>query len=169
MKTYALAVLFALALPGATFAAAPAAPAPTPAKPAASAPPVASVSVSTAPPPTPASIYTTERLRDPFAPLSQGGGGGGVNAAGKAFGAEDFNIHNLSLRGMMKDSKADYALFQDENFGVSFVLRRGRLYDSKNKPVRGVTGRLRVNDRWAELETAEHDVQIFRLGDENKD
>jgi len=165
MKLSILAALIALALPGVARAAAAAAPAPSGAP---ATPPA--VATSTAAPLSPSSIYTAERLRDPFAPLTQSGGGaGGVSASGKVFSASDFNIHNLSLRGVMKDSAADYALFTDNEFGVSFILRRGKLYDGKNKPVRGVTGKLRVKDRWAELETADHDVQIFRLGDEEKD
>ncbi len=155
-----------LAWPSAGRAAAPAAPVSSPTgAPASASVPGAEVKPSTAAPLTPSAIYTAERLRDPFSPL--GGGAGGYS--GKPFAAEDFNIHNLSLRGIMKDSAADYALFSDNAFGVTFILRRGKLYDGKNKPVRGVSGRLRVKDRWAELETADHDVQIFRLGEEEKD
>ena len=130
--------------------------------------PAAEVKASSAPA-TPDMIYTAERLRDPFTAFVGGGGASGANASGKAFNKEDFNIHNLSLRGIMKDSSADYALFTDNGFGVAFILRRGKLYDGKNKPVRGVAGRLHLKQKTAELETADHDVQIFRLGEDEKE
>jgi Tfp pilus assembly protein PilP len=149
-----------LALSAFLLAAAAAAPALASAAPAA----IPNVRVSTAPPPSPATIYTAERLRDPF---MAGGGSGGVQV--KAYTPEEFNIHTLSLRGIMRDSGTDYALFSDPGFGVSFILRGGKLYDSRNKPVPGISGKLRIKEKWAQLETAEHDVQVFRLGEEEKE
>ena len=122
------------------------------------------VKTSTAPPADPSTIYTAEKLRDPFQAASAG------SSAGRPYSLEnDFNIHNLSLRGVMKDSGADYALFSDTGFGATFILRNGKLYDSRNRPVRGVSGKLRVKGKWAMLETADHDVQTFRLGEEEKE
>ena len=124
--------------------------------------------ISTATPPSPLTIYTAESLRDPFLPFSSAGAGAGAGVS-KPFNLEDFNIHNLTLRGTMKDSAADYALFSDSSLGTTFILRRGKLYDSKNKIVPGVTGKLKVRQKWAQLETSDHDVQTFRLGDEEKE
>ncbi len=150
-----------------TFARAAAAPAPAPA---AAAPAVkpADVKASTAPAAAteladPSQIYTAEKLRDPFRQLSANSGDG---AATHSFTADDFNIHNLSLRGMMKDRRADYALFADPAFGVTFVLRGGRLYDPKGRPVPGVTGGLDIRRKTAHLMTKDSDVQTFRLGEE---
>lgn len=124
------------------------------------------VKVSTSPPPSPTTIYTADRLRDPFMASASGGAG----ALGKTFSLEsDFNIHSLSLRGIMKDAGTDYALFSDPNFGISFILRNGRLYDGRGKPVPGIAGKLKIKEKWAQLETAEHDVQIFRLGEDEKE
>lgn len=110
--------------------------------------------------PQPSTIYTTEKQRDPF---SMSGGGA---AGGRSFSMDDFSIHNLTLRGMMKDRAADYALFTDNTFGASFILRRGKLYDPKGKPVAGVKGTMDLKKKTAHLETLDSDVQIFRLGDE---
>jgi len=113
--------------------------------------------------PTIESIYTAEKLRDPFLRAATGG------VSTKPFSPDDFSIHNLSLRGIMKDKAADYALFSDNSFGVTFILRRGKLYDGKGKPVEGVSGSLNIRQKSAYLKTAESDVQTFRLGEEGKD
>lgn len=143
---------------------APPAPAPSSAPASAAAPAGAEVKASTAAP-NPSTIYTGERLRDPFLPAAAGGAN-----AGKPFSVDaDFSIHNLSLRGIMKDAGTNYALFADSGYGVSFILRNGKLYDGRNKPVPGITGKLRSKEKWAQLETVEHDVQIFRLGEDEKE
>lgn len=115
--------------------------------------------------PSPATIYTTEKLRDPFSMSA----GGARAAASKPFSLEDFNIHNLSLRGMMKDRTADYALFSDSVLAGSFILRKGRLLDPRGKPIPGVKGSMDLKKKTAHLETAEGDVQIFKLGDDATD
>lgn len=111
------------------------------------------------------SIYTVERLRDPFARTTGSSGGG----SGKPFTPEDFNIHNLSLRGLMKDAGTAYALFTDAQFGATFILRWGKLYDPKGKPVKGVSGSLDLKKKTAHLMTQDKDVQVFTLGEKAED
>jgi hypothetical protein len=160
----ALTLSLALAVLAAAPSRAASAPAPAPAAPAAQAKPGSAEVKASSSTLTPAQIYTVERLRDPFSAPGAAGG------AGKTYSVEtDFSIHNLSLRGVMKDPSSDYALFTDPNFGVSFILRNGKLYDSRNKIVPGVAGKLKTREKWAQLETPEHDVQVFRLGEEEKD
>lgn len=108
-----------------------------------------------------ASIYTADRIRDPFIAGGLGGGGG---ASAKPFTHEDFNIHNLQLKGIMKDGADNYAMLNDQEFGVSFVLRRGKLYDMKNKPIANVKGTISAKERTVRLEGPEGDVQVLRLG-----
>ncbi|MDD5656334.1 MAG: hypothetical protein PHF00_03665 [Elusimicrobia bacterium] len=108
-------------------------------------------------------IYTAERLRDPFARWGAGRGGG------KAFTLEDFSIHKLTLTGMLKDPAADFAIFSDADSGLRFILRKGRLYDSKNKPVPGIGGTVNMKEKMATLTAPEGDVQVFRLGEEEKE
>jgi hypothetical protein len=109
----------------------------------------------------PSQIYTTEKMRDPFRVLSSGSG----SKSDKPFTFEDFNIHSLTLRGIMKDGKTDFALFGDASFGVTFTLRGGKLYDGRGKAVPGVTGAVNLRRKTAHLMTPDKDVQTFRLGE----
>ena len=113
-------------------------------------------------------IYTAQTLRDPFVKGGFSGSSGGAISA-KTYSAQDFNIHNLSMRGVMKDAGSDYALFSDNNFGVSFILRKAKLYDSRGKIVAGITGSLNIRKKTVNLSTRDGDVQTFRLGEENKE
>lgn len=126
------------------------------------APKAAEVKTST-PAVTISSIYTVEKLRDPF---TQGGMGGASGGAAKTFEASDFNIHNLVLKGIMKDSGAYLAMLYDTEFGVSFVLRGGKVYDSKRKPMASVKGSIDVKTKTVKLEGLEGDVQVLRLGED---
>lgn len=128
--------------------------------------------VTPAPPPalaqstqTVGSLYTGDRVRDPFLPASSSG----ARAARKEEGGQpeaspSVDIHALTLRGMMKDSAADYALFAAET-GEVFMLRAGRLFNDRNKPVQGITGRIRLKQKMVELFTPERDRQPFIIGE----
>ncbi|MCX5797280.1 MAG: hypothetical protein NTY77_17450 [Elusimicrobia bacterium] len=109
------------------------------------------------------SIYTGERLRDPFARW------GASRGSARAFSLQDFSIHKLYLRGIMRDAGTDFALFVDNEAGGGFLLRQGRLYDPKQKAVPGVTGTIDLKKKMATLTAPEGDVQVFRLGEEEKD
>ncbi len=104
-------------------------------------------------------VYTGDQYRDPFSPLEAG-----ASEHRRKFTPADFSIHHLVLSGIMEDRGTGYALFVDPGFGVSFILRRGRLYDEKGKPVPGVRGTIGVQAKTAELVTSDQDVQPFRLG-----
>jgi hypothetical protein len=134
-----------------------------PASPAApSAPKTAEVKPST-PTATISSIYTVDRMRDPF---MQGGMGGASGGAAKTFEASDFNIHNLVLKGVMKDGGVNLAMLYDQEYGVSFVLRGGKVYDSKRKPMANVKGSIDLKTKTVKLEGLEGDVQVLRLGED---
>ncbi|HVC08762.1 MAG TPA: hypothetical protein VNH15_02335 [Elusimicrobiota bacterium] len=108
--------------------------------------------------PSVSSIYTGSQYRDPFAPL------GASAEPSKKFTRADFNIHHLALRGIMDDGHSGYALFTDPGYGVSFVLKRGRLFDDRGHEMPGVWGTVSIRAKTAELETSDQDVQPFRLG-----
>lgn len=118
------------------------------------------------------SLYTGDRVRDPFLPATSGGG---RRAAKRDDGEPEppptADIHALSLRGILKDKNADYAIFAAET-GETFMLRRGRLYNDRNKPVQGITGRINLKQKLVELFTPEKDRQPFIIGetrDKDKD
>jgi hypothetical protein len=124
-------------------------------------------SISSAPPLPPKAltvsmIYTASNLRDPFRNAAAG-----VSVTRKAFKPSDFNIHNLNLRGLMADSKSNYALLIDANYGESFILQGGKLYDPKGKPVPGISGRLDTKRKTVYIKAHDGDVQVLRMGEKN--
>lgn len=150
-STIAVMILLAAAL--GAMAAQPGSPAPAPTSAQPTAPQGPSV----------ASIYTAERLRDPFRADTGG------TVVKRKFSAAEFNIHNLTLKGIMADRAADFAVFSDNSYGYTMMLRKGRLFDPKGRPVPGVTGRLDVKRKRASLQTGDGDVQVFRLGAQSMD
>lgn len=153
------ALLVAL-LAGPVLAQAPVAPAPAPAV--AAAPGAPAVSTQTV-----GSLYTGDRGRDPFLPATTGGRSGARNDKEELEGPPTADIHALTLRGILKDAKADFAIFAAES-GETFMLRGGRLYNDRNKPIAGVTGRINLKQKRVELMTADKDVQTYVIG-ETKD
>jgi len=106
------------------------------------------------------SLYTADKLRDPFTRTQAGAS----SIETRLYTSQDFNIHNLSLRGIMRDSQTDYALFVDNTFRVGFILHGGRLYDYRKKPVPGVSGSVKRAQKIVTLVTKNKDTQVFRLG-----
>jgi|SRR6185312_4753401 len=133
---------------------------------AAPAPAVSTAAVSAAPAAlalstyTVSTLYTGDKVRDPFMPATVGGSGR----------LRDKNtplvvdIHALELRGIMRDTQSDFALFSTDN-GITLILRGRRLYDDHNKPVPGITGSVNMKQKRAELITADKDRQPFQLGE----
>lgn len=141
------------------------------AAPAAAAPPAAQVGASTASAATIATVYTADKVRDPFIKSAAPAPAAATAAAlalakGELPEAPEFSIHALSLRAIMQDSGADYALFSDANSGGTMLFRKGRLYDSKNKVIAGVTGNIKIKQKTVNLLTEDQDVQVFRLGED---
>ncbi len=54
-----------------------------------------------------------------------------------------FSIYNLTLTGVMEDRKGKQALLTDEQTGSVYILKSGKLFDSKKKEVKGVAGVVR--------------------------
>jgi hypothetical protein len=167
-----IASLAAVLLAAAASAAAPAAPAapgrpmpPGMVLPAASTAPAAmplSLGPSTF---TVSSLYTGDRVRDPFLPPAAGGKPVRKRDPNAVFTVD---IHALQLRGIMTDAASEFALFSAED-GTALILRGGRLYYDRNKVVAGITGRIRIKQKRAELVTADKDVQIYSLGEAAED
>ena len=160
-------ILPTLALLLATAGPASAGPAPSPAVAASTGAAHAAVAGSTQ---TVASIYTGDRSRDPFLPAAMGATSSvrRVVDDSKTGAPEQVDIHGMSLRGIMKDVKVDYALFTYEG-GGTYLLRAGKLYNERNKVVPGITGAIRLKQKTVELITPDKDVQVFRLGEDEKE
>lgn len=107
----------------------------------------------------PSMIYNAANLRDPFRKANSGS-----SLPHKAFKISDFNIHNLDLRGLMQDSQSSYALLVDTSYGESFILKGGKLYDPKGKPIPGISGHLDEKRKTVYLKARDGDVQVLRMG-----
>ena len=173
------AATVAAAAPDAKAALAAPAAAPAPAKGAAASPvsaakPEVASSTAAAKEPTVADIYQGDKIRDPF--LEGGGGsagGGSDKAASSGVGislvaAGEFTIHVLQLRGVMEDGHGGYAVLVEPASGATFVLRAGRLFDGKDKPVKGIRGSVNVRQKRVSLMNAEKEKRELVLG-EDKD
>lgn len=112
-----------------------------------------------------AELYPVDRMRDPF--VKPSGSGSGSAAGSGACGLEDFSIHQLTMKAMMKDPRADFALLGD-SCGKSYVFSAGKLYRGsvlKKNVVSGVTGRMVIAQKTLTLQTSDKDVQVLRLGE----
>lgn len=114
-------------------------------------------------------VYGGAKLRDPFMRLSGGGAGMAavaIAAPPKEYDPEEFSIHQLELKGIMRDKAGLTALLSDMNTRFTFILRGGRLYDMRKKAVPGVTGVIQLAQKTVTLTTADKDVQTLRLGED---
>lgn len=113
------------------------------------------------------SLYTGDRVRDPF----QSAASGGPARVRDKNAPLVVDIHGLQLRGVMQDAASSFALFKADD-GGTYVLRGGQLFDDSNKRVPGIRGRIQIKQKRAELVTEDKDVQVYTLGetgDEDKD
>ncbi|MBN1823334.1 MAG: hypothetical protein JW803_03335 [Endomicrobiales bacterium] len=78
-------------------------------------------------------VYRGDKYRDPFVPLT---------GEGMVFGgSEEVNVPQvggLALKGIIKEGKQKIALISGG--GISYTLQNSRLYDSKQRLVKGITG-----------------------------
>ncbi len=105
-------------------------------------------------------LYTGDRARDPFQ-ASAVGGVARVRDRNAPFVAD---IHSMQLRGVLQDSSSSFAVFRADD-GTVLVLRGGHLYDDRNKIIPGITGRVQIRQKRAELITSDKDVQVYTLGE----
>ena len=149
----------------ATAGSASAGPAPSPAAVAVSTGAAQTVGVTTQ---TVSTVYTGDRVRDPFLPAAMGASTARRIDDAKTEGPEVVDIHGMTLRGIMKDRLIDYALFTAET-GGTYLLRGGKLYNERNKVVPGIRGVIKLKQKTVELITPDKDVQVFRLGEDDKE
>jgi len=159
MTTLTLALLLATAGPAS------AGPETSPAVPAVSTGTAMPIGTSTQ---TVSSLYTGDRVRDPFLPAAMGATSARRVDDSKAGGPEIVDIHGMSVRGIMRDNKVEYALLTAET-GGTYYLRGGKLYNERNKIVPGITGNIKAKQKTVELITPDKDVQVLRLGEDDKE
>ncbi|MEK7656539.1 MAG: hypothetical protein AAB412_02175 [Elusimicrobiota bacterium] len=109
-------------------------------------------------------LYDGERYRDPFQPPKAASTGGGAPIQDSSQ-PQEFSIHLLNLKGILKDRRGSYAILTD-TLGGSFILKDGKLFDYKNKPLPGVTGAIQPKQKSVTLMTPDKDVQVLRIGEE---
>lgn len=114
-------------------------------RPAAAARPAsAQVAVSTQPPLTVEQAYKPKNGRDPLIPATVYGDqkGTGKLGDGSAAGVQKgtFTIYGLTLTGILEDSRGRQALLRDSTTGALYLLKAGRLTDSRKKTVPGISG-----------------------------
>jgi hypothetical protein len=134
------------------------------------APPPA-VSVSTASlPRTVEEAYRPSNPRDPLRTATVYGNehapkqkAAAVPAAGIA--PSSFSIYNLSLTGIMEDSRSREAMLSDKSTGMNYTLRGGSLFDSRHKLLRGVSGV--IKGKQVILMTEDKKVQQLNLHEQD--
>lgn len=115
-------------------------------------------------------IYKGSKYRVPFIEISvQSGGGAAIQTALKEWDPEDFSIHELDLKGIMKDKSGAFAILTDRLAGVGFVLRGTKLFDFKNNRIEGVRGKINVAQKTVYLITPDKDVQTLQLGGDEEE
>jgi hypothetical protein len=104
-------------------------------------PAAAQVAVSTAVPATVDKAYDPVNPRDPMLPATVFGD---QKAAGETqkrdLSKSTFTIEGLVITGILSDSRGREALLRDQNTGQVYVLKGGRLLDSRKKRVQGISG-----------------------------
>ncbi|MEA3307854.1 MAG: hypothetical protein U9Q34_08735 [Elusimicrobiota bacterium] len=86
-------------------------------------------------------VYKPVSLRDPLVPSTVFGDQKPWPAVKTSdVSKTTFSIYNLSLSGIMEDSTGKQAMLKDKNNRQIYILRFGKLVDTKKKTVAGVTG-----------------------------
>ena len=93
------------------------------------------------PPPPPRYAYKGGTYRDPLIPGGGASSYSSLNVAGE--GEETMTgekMVTLQLKGIFMDEKIGNIAIVSETSGNSYILKNGKLYNKKNKDIKGVTG-----------------------------
>ncbi len=89
-------------------------------------------------------VYAASKCRDPFVVSTVFGDEHAPKSkTWRDIATSTFSIYNMSLIGIMEDSRAKEALLSDKTTGMAYMLKGGRLLDAKKKQVPGVTGAIK--------------------------
>lgn len=81
-------------------------------------------------------VYGGDRFRDPFVSIAGG--------AAQSAGADELrtpNVGALTLKGIFNDGKQPIAIVSGG--AISYTLKGSRLYDNRNRLIKGITGVVR--------------------------
>lgn len=112
-------------------------------------------------------LYDGERYRDPFQPPKAAASPAASAQAQDPAQPQEFSIHLLNLKGILKDKRGSYAVLTD-SLGGSYILKDGKLFDYKNKPLPGVAGAIQPKQKSVTLMTPDKDVQVLHIGEEEE-
>lgn len=87
-------------------------------------------------------VYRPASMRDPFKLATVFGDEHDPTSRGSIadLANSTFSVYNLSLTGIMEDSRSKEAMLADNVTGIIYILKGGRLLDSKKKQIPGVSG-----------------------------
>ena len=108
-------------------------------------------------------VYSAPRYRDPFVVSTVFGDEHAPKGRGRAGVpiVSTFNVHGLSLTGIIEYNRTKEALLSDKVSGQVYVLKSGRLLDARKKQVPGIAGVIR--GKQVVLMTSEKEVHQLSL------
>lgn len=113
--------------------------------------------------------YKGGLYRDPLIPA--GGSSSYSSSTMSGEGGEtmtDEKMSTLQLKGIFKDSKTGNIAIISETSGGSYILKNGKLYDRKNKIVKGVAGVVGKNSTTLFSNNAKIELKLKKSGEEKK-
>lgn len=102
-------------------------------------------------------IYSADKLRDPFMALDV------RNYREAKPSVDSVTVGNLELKGLLVSSTTKLVMLQDYSTGVSYLLKKGKLWDASGKPIKGLSGSIKDN-KTVLLKNENNDVFTLSLG-----
>lgn len=121
------------------------------------------------PAPPPKYTYKGGLYRDPLIP----GGGSSSYSSSSMTGEGGETMTNekmatLQLKGIFRDAKTGNIAIVAESSGGSYILKNGKLYDRKNKIVKGVAGVIGKNSTTLFSNDTKIELKLKKAGEERK-
>ena len=118
-------------------------------------------------------LFDKRKVKSPFIALTGSSGGVAVSSEETEFdphAAETDKvvlINGMSLKGILKDKAASYALLHHAGSRTGYYFRSGRLYDFQGQAIQGVKGSVNPIQMTVILE-ASGEKKVLRLGEEEE-
>ncbi|MDO8734176.1 MAG: hypothetical protein Q7K21_03340 [Elusimicrobiota bacterium] len=121
------------------------------------------------PAPTPKYTYKGNAYRDPLIP--RGGSSSYSSSSMTGEGSETMTnekMTTLQLKGIFRDEKTGNIAIVAESSGGSYILKNGKLYDRKNKLVKGVAGVIGKNSATLFSNDTKIELKLKKPGEEKR-